>query len=101
MAFSPIDALLDAFARNQRINLYLIENLPDEAWRVKAPGGKGRDAASMIGHMHNVRVMWLKQGTKLEGEFSKAEAAAALEESYRALLPVLEAALRGDGRIKG
>jgi uncharacterized damage-inducible protein DinB len=107
MSFEPIEALLAAFATNQRINLYLIENLPDEAWRAKPPGGKGRDVASMIGHIHNVRLMWLKAAAKdielpakLEGEFTKQAAAEALDESYQALHKLVGDALRGDGRIK-
>jgi len=30
-------ALIDAYATNNRINVYLVENLPDEAWRAKLP----------------------------------------------------------------
>ena len=54
------DALVGAYATNNRINVYLVKNLPEEAWRSTLPGAKGRDIASMIAHMHNVRVMWLK-----------------------------------------
>ncbi len=53
-------ALLNAFDINDRINLYMIENLPAEAWTAKAPDGKGRTIAAIVAHMHNVRVMWLK-----------------------------------------
>ena len=107
MSFDAVDALVGAFATNQRINLYLIENLPEEAWRAQPPAGKGRDVASIIGHIHNVRIMWLKAAAKglelpakLEGDFSRTEAAAALDVSYGALHTLLEASLRSDGRIK-
>ena len=53
-------ALLNAFDTNNRINQYLIENLPAEAWNAKPPDGKGRPIAAIVAHMHNVRVMWLK-----------------------------------------
>ena len=53
-------ALLNAFQTNDRINAYLIENLPTEAWRAKPADGKGRTIAAIVAHMHNVRVMWLK-----------------------------------------
>ena len=63
--------------------------------------------ASIIGHIHNVRIMWLKAAAKglelpakLEGDFSRTEAAAALDVSYGALHTLLEASLRSDGRIK-
>jgi uncharacterized damage-inducible protein DinB len=53
-------ALLNAFDINNRINVYLIENLPPEAWEAKPPEGKGRTVQAIVAHMHNVRVMWLK-----------------------------------------
>ncbi len=54
------EALLNAFSTNDRINRYLIENLPPAAWKAKPPDGKGRSIAAIAAHMHNVRVMWLK-----------------------------------------
>src|SRR5215469_3610064 len=53
-------ALLNAFDTNDRINHYLIENLPAEAWSAKPADGKARTIAAIVAHMHNVRVMWLK-----------------------------------------
>jgi hypothetical protein len=53
--FAVTDALISAFATNNRIKPYLIENIPDEAWRVTPP--KGRDIASIAAHIHNVRLM--------------------------------------------
>jgi uncharacterized damage-inducible protein DinB len=106
---NPADALVAAFATNNRINVYLIRNLADEAWRLKGPGGKGRDAASMLAHMHNVRLMWLKSAgktaampEKLDGEScSKEEAIQAFEESGAAVEALLRDAMNGDGRVKG
>ena len=108
-AFEPVDALLRAWATNNRIDVYLIENVPEEAWRAKPPNGKGRDIASLFAHMHNVRLMWLKSvdknavlPAKLEGETcSKEDAASALRESSSALEGVLRKALSGDGKIPG
>ena len=106
---SAVDALLAAYATNNRINEFLIRNVSEAAWRATPPGGKGRDIASMVAHMHNVRLMWLKAGgmaadlpAKLEGEiFTKENALEAFEESWQALDRVLRAAMGGDGRIKG
>jgi uncharacterized damage-inducible protein DinB len=86
-----------------------MENIPDEAWRAKPPGGKGRDIASMFGHMHNVRIMWIKSADKsaklpdkLEGDgYSKGDAVSALVESERSLGAILRRTLSGDGRISG
>jgi uncharacterized damage-inducible protein DinB len=103
------EALANAFATNNRINEYLIRNLPDEAWRAVPPGGKGRDIASIFAHLHNVRLMWLKSAgktsplpDKLEGDrFSKEDAIRALDASWRELDMVLKNSMAGDGRIKG
>ncbi len=59
-------ALLNAFDINNRINQYMIENLPSDAWNAKPPDGKGRTVAAIIAHMHNVRVMWLKAAKAAE-----------------------------------
>jgi len=106
--FVVTDALVAAYATNNRINVFLVQNLPDEAWNAKAPDGKGREIASIVGHIHNVRVMWLKASgaaelpAKLEpGTFTKEQAIDALEQSAAALDTTLRASLSGTGAIKG
>ncbi len=106
--FVIADALTGAYATNNRINLYLLQHIPDEAWRAKPAGGKGRDIASMFAHIHNVRLMWLKASgaavipPKAEPEtLTKQQAATALEASSKALEDTLRAALSGAGNIKG
>jgi uncharacterized damage-inducible protein DinB len=106
--FALADALIHAHATNNRINVYLIQNLSDEAWNAKPPGGKGRSIASIIAHIHNVRLMWLKAAgakelpAKLDSEsVTKKQAVQALETSWRALEDLLGPVLNGDGRIKG
>jgi uncharacterized damage-inducible protein DinB len=107
--FKPVESLLNAYATNNRINVFLIRNLPDAAWRLGSQGRKGRDIASIAAHMHNVRLMWLKSAgktekmpAKLEGDTcTKEEAIQALESSCQALQRVLQNALTTDGRIKG
>jgi len=101
-------ALLNAFDTNNRINQYLIDNLPSEAWTAKLPDGKGRTIAAIVAHMHNVRVMWLK-ATKADDipeqldrtTVTPAQALRGLETSRHALSVVISRALEGDGRIKG
>ncbi len=106
--FVVADGLTGAYATNNRINIYLIQGVPDEAWRAKLPGGKGRDIASITAHMHNVRLMWLKSSgakdlpEKLEpATVTKAEAILALEASCKALEATLRDSLSGGGNIKG
>jgi len=105
--FVLAEALLSAFDTNDRINQYLLENLPAEAWRAEPPGKKGRDVAGVVAHMHNVRVMWLKATKgKIPEQLDKvtvtpAQAKKALDASRAALRDVLQSALESDGRIKG
>jgi uncharacterized damage-inducible protein DinB len=102
-------ALLNAFNTNNRINQYLIDNLPAEAWNAAAPGDKGRSIPAIVAHMHNVRVMWLKAASK-EGEIPEQldrakvtpkQALQAMEKSREALSVIISRALAGDGRVKG
>ncbi len=101
------DALLHAFEINNRINLYLIENLPLEAWNAKPTDGKGRTISAIVAHMHNVRVMWLKAAKvgsipeQLEkSTVTPGQAIRALNESCAALKALMSSALSTDGRIK-
>jgi uncharacterized damage-inducible protein DinB len=108
-AFSLPQALLTSFDTNDRVNQYMIENLPAEAWRAEPSGGKGRTVAAMVAHMHNIRVMWLKaaaKGSKVPEQLDRssvtpAQAAKALEQSRAALSAVLKSSLESDGRVKG
>lgn len=107
--FSLPQALLAAFDTNDRINQYMIENLPPEAWRAEPPGGKGRTIAAIVAHIHNVRVMWLKavaKESKIPDQLEKssltpAQAAKGLEQSRGALSAALKSSLDADGRVKG
>jgi len=100
-------ALLNAFNTNDRINHYLIDNLPPAAWRAKPPGEKGRTIAGIIAHMHNVRVMWLKASKADEipeqldrAKVTPTQAMRGLEHSRHALSVIISRALQKDGRIK-
>jgi len=102
-------ALLNAFQINDRINQYLIDNLPEAAWNAKPPDGKGRTIAAIAAHMHNVRVMWLKvaaKGSEIPEQLDRAtvtpkQAAKGLEQSCQALTELMKRSLESDGRIKG
>jgi uncharacterized damage-inducible protein DinB len=101
-------ALLNALDTNNRISLYLIENLPAQAWNAKLPDGKGRTIAAIVAHMHNVRVMWLKAAKAQDipeqldrATVTPAQATPSLESSRAALHKLCRQALETDGRIKG
>jgi uncharacterized damage-inducible protein DinB len=109
IAFSLSQALLTSFDTNDRINCYMIEHLPAEAWRAEPPENKGRTIAAIVAHLHNGRVMWLKaaaKGSNIPDQLDRtsvtpAQATKALEQSRAALTALLKSALEGDGRIKG
>jgi uncharacterized damage-inducible protein DinB len=100
-------ALLNAFNTNNRINHYLIDNLPPAAWKAKPADGKGRTIAAMVAHMHNVRVMWLKAAKAEEipeqlerGTVSPTQALRGFENSRHALSVVISRALESNGKIR-
>jgi uncharacterized damage-inducible protein DinB len=101
-------SLLNAFNTNNRINQYLIDNLPPAAWKAKSAEGKGRTIGAIAAHMHNVRVMWLKavKAEEIPAQLDRAsvttgQAVRALENSRHALSVVVSRALACDGRVKG
>jgi uncharacterized damage-inducible protein DinB len=100
-------ALLNAFDTNNRINQYLIGNLPADAWNAKPPDGKGRNIAAIVAHMHNVRVRWLKaaKAEEIPAQLDRAtvtppQALRALETSCDALRAVMSHAIESNGRIR-
>jgi uncharacterized damage-inducible protein DinB len=101
------EALLNAFETNGRITLYLIENLPAQAWRAKPRVGKGRTIAAIVSHMHNVRVMWLKAAKASDipppldrATVTPAQAVKAMTNSREALRALIETSLNSDGRVR-
>jgi uncharacterized damage-inducible protein DinB len=52
--------LIDAWRTNNRVTVYLIENLPPELWPMNIPGSSRRTIRSLAAHIHNSRCMWIK-----------------------------------------
>jgi uncharacterized damage-inducible protein DinB len=103
-------SLLESYAVNERINQYLLENLPDAAWNAEPPGGKGRTIAAIAAHIHNVRHMWLVAAAKGKplpdkldrATVSKKEAMRALAESAKCCARLLAESLdHPEGKVKG
>lgn len=107
--FGLTAALLHAFDTNEKVNQFMLDNMPPDAWRAEPPNGKGRNIAAVVAHIHNVRVMWLKaaaKGSKIPEQLERdtvtiAGAKKGLAESHAALRALIEAAIESDGRIKG
>jgi hypothetical protein len=53
-------ALIAAWHTNNRVTMYLIENLPAELWSKAVPGAPRRTVRMIAAHLHNSRCMWIK-----------------------------------------
>ena len=53
-------ALIAAWRTNNRVTMYLIENLPPAMWSSAVPGVPRRTVRTIAAHIHNVRCMWIK-----------------------------------------
>src|SRR5258708_14100771 len=59
-ALDQRDTLLDAWKTNNRVTVFLVENLPDELWHATVPGAPRRTVRMIAGHLHNARCAWIK-----------------------------------------
>jgi uncharacterized damage-inducible protein DinB len=59
-ALDQQDMLLDAWRTNNRVTVFLVENLPHELWKAAVPGAPRRTVRMIAGHIHNARCMWIK-----------------------------------------
>ncbi|HYP50292.1 MAG TPA: DinB family protein [Pyrinomonadaceae bacterium] len=102
--------LLETWQINNRVNLYLLEAIAPENLQ-SALASKGRNAGEQFAHIHNVRLMWLKQAApelhenqiKIEKENAgdKDLLKNALADSAAAIGQMLLMAIEKDGKIKG
>jgi uncharacterized damage-inducible protein DinB len=103
------DQLIETWAIHNRINLYLLDTVPDEALLSALP--KCRTVFDQFAHVHNVRLLWLKSAApelltgleKLETKQggTKAQLQTALEASGKAIESLLRQALAAGGKVKG
>jgi hypothetical protein len=87
-------ALVDTWRTNNRVTVYLFENLPAELWSQKVPGAPRRTVRMIAGHIHNCRCMWVKMLGRRHG----IEAPPAVDRhrvARRQLLPALELSSQG------
>src|SRR6201987_1424080 len=56
------DTLLETYACNDAMNQLILSSLDPRAWRAQPPGqkGNGRTIAAIFAHLHNYRLVWLK-----------------------------------------
>lgn len=104
------EQLVDAWRIHDRINRYLLAAVPAEAIAAVS-ASRGRTVGEQFAHVHNVRLMWLKEAAPelLEGlqKIEKDAAGdaeglqAALEASGQAMATLIARALESGGRVRG
>ena len=101
--------LTETWQVNNRINLYLLDAIPDEHL-ADALVSKGRNVGEQFAHIHNVRLMWLKAAlpdalrglSKIEkGVSGKPLLLDSLTNSAVAIEQLLTFAIENGGRVKG
>jgi uncharacterized damage-inducible protein DinB len=107
---SPLDGvILDAWATNDRVTTYLVEQLPDAVWVAAVPGVPRRTVRMIAGHIHNARCMWIKTLGKPHGiavpasvsrhRVTRPQLVRALKRSGRGMADLLAFGLEQGGRI--
>ncbi len=104
------DPLFETWLIHNRINLYLLDAIADEALGATL-NGKGRSVRDQFAHVHNVRLMWLKSAApellegleKLESkvDHDRSKLRTALEASGQAVAALLQKAIASGGKVKG
>ena len=107
MATNP---LVETWQIHDRINLYLLDAV-DPSSLDSHSASKGRSVGEQFGHIHNVRLMWLKSAApdllaglaKVENEQAndKKLLKKSLTDSGAAIGKLLTNSLEADGKIKG
>lgn len=103
------DQFVETWQIHNRINLYLLDAIPDAAL-ASVSSSKGRSVGEQFGHIHDVRLMWLKAAAPelLEGlekypkeaANDKARLKQALTRSGEAIEALLKKAFAAGGRVK-
>jgi uncharacterized damage-inducible protein DinB len=102
--------LIETWAINNRINLYLLKAIPEENLPDTLTS-KGRSAGEQFAHIHNVRLMWLKAAQpellkgqeKIEKEnaHDKKLLQKSLIASAEAIEKLLGISIQNSGKVKG
>src|SRR5208282_1339497 len=100
------DTLLETYASNDAMNQLILSHLDPRAWRARPPGqkGNGRTIAAIFAHLHNNRLVWLKNSASHlkcpapldPHRCTKKQAAAAHQKSAKQCLRMLTDALSAE-----
>ena len=101
--------LRSAWATNNRVTIFLVEQVPSGIWRAPVPGVPHRTVCMIAAHMHSARYSWIKTLGQEHGvpvprrvdhrNVSRRELAAALRRSGRGIAALLELGMAADGRV--
>jgi uncharacterized damage-inducible protein DinB len=101
--------LIAAWRTNNRVTVYLIEQLPLELWSMNVPGSPRRTVRMLAAHIHNARCSWIKMIGERHGvavpksvdgrTVRPAELKRALERSSRGMIELIRLGLSRDGAI--
>jgi len=97
--------LVETYSVNDAMNQILLKHLDPRAWRAEPPGprGHGRTIAAIFAHLHNCRLVWLKNSAPRltcpppldPDRCTVKQAASAHGKSAEQCLRMLEDALKG------
>jgi uncharacterized damage-inducible protein DinB len=101
--------LIAAWRTNNRVTVYLIEQLPPELWSMNVPGSPRRTVRMLAAHIHNARCSWIKMIGERHGvrvprsvdgrTVRPSELKRALERSSRGMIELIRLGLSRDGAI--
>lgn len=76
--------IIETWQIHNRINLYLLESIEKDLHLLNTSLSKGRTIGEQFAHMHNVRLMWLKEAAPaLLHTVSKIEKEQATTKKYK------------------
>jgi uncharacterized damage-inducible protein DinB len=103
------DMIVTAWNTNNRVTIFLVENLPRQLWPATIPGTPRRSIRMLASHIHNARCMWVKMLGKEHGilppasvdrhKIERKQLVTALERSSTAIARLLQLGCERDGRI--
>lgn len=103
------DSILAAWRTNNRVTIFLVENLPAALWEASVPGAPRRTVRMIAGHIHNARCMWIKMIGKEHGipvpdgvdrrKVGRRELVSALQRSSRGIEGLLRLGCDSGGSI--
>lgn len=104
-----VDPLVATWRTNNRVTVFLLQNIPAELWSAKVPGASHRTVRMIGGHIHNARCMWIKMLGRRHGiappksvtrqRVTRSQLIPALQRSSRGIIQLLQFGAARGGRL--